>query len=410
MNFQEKLEQYAKICVEVGVVLKEGQDLFITAPVESYEFTRMVVKEAYAHGAKTVTINWNDEISGLYRMSMAPDSSFEVFPEWEVLRRTSLLDNGAAFMSIVAPDPDLLKDCDPTRVAKWTKVSRVAMESVQKRLMNNESQWLVAAVPSNALALKAFPNDTKEVAFQKYWDAILSAVRIDGNDPVENWNNHIEAVRSKVSWLNECHFKSLHYTNSDKSTDLTINLPEGHVWQGAGDTTLSGHDFRPNLPTEEVFTMPHKDGSNGVIKSTKPFNYNGNCIENFTLTFKDGVIVDFTAEKGYDTLKELLSVDDGAKRIGEVALVPVDSPISNSGITFYTTLFDENASCHLAFGRAYPTNLKGGSHMTDAELKAGGANTSLVHEDFMVGSEDLQIVGTTYDGKEIPVFINGNWA
>ncbi|MCW7999923.1 aminopeptidase [Clostridium sp. cpc1] len=257
--------------------------------------------------------------------------------------------------------------------------------------------------------MKVFPNIPKKEALEKLWDAIFKTVRIDKEDPIEAWNEHLNNLDEKLEFLNEKKFKNLHYTSSN-GTDLIIELPKGHIWSGGGDYNTKDVFFVANMPTEEVFTLPKKTGINGIIVSTKPLNYSGNLIDNFKLTFKDGKVVDFEAEKGYETLKNLLDTDEGARYLGEVALVPYDSPISNSNILFYNTLFDENASCHLAFGMAYPTCIEGGSEMNEKEKEVHGVNSSLVHVDFMVGSKDLDIVGETDEGEKLQIFKDGNWA
>ncbi len=410
MNYKEKFQEFAQTALKVGINIKEGQPVLITAPIEACEFVRVLTKEAYALGAETVYVDWVDDQIRKIRFEDAPDKSFEEFPAWEVEKRKQLLDKGTAFIAVHAEDPELLKNVDSTRLANWTKVSNTARRANTKRLMDNECSWLVISVPTEAYAKKVFPNETTENAIAKLWDEILKACRIGDGKGVENWKNHVTNLKTALNFLNTNKFKYLKYTNSDLSTNLTIELPELHLWHGGGDFTQDGHPFVANMPTEEVYTMPKADGVNGTVVSTKPLIYNGNMIDNFKLTFKDGDIVDYDAEVGLETLKNLLQTDAGSKRIGEVALVPYDSPISNSNIVFYNTLFDENAACHLAFGRAYASTLINGTKMTQDELAKNGANDSLIHEDFMIGSADLNITGVKADGTEIPVFINGNWA
>ncbi|MFV0440657.1 MAG: aminopeptidase [Lachnospirales bacterium] len=411
MNFQEKLRLYAKTAVRVGVNLKPNQDLVVNASVECLEVARLVVEEAYEAGAKTVTLKLLDDYITYLRYKKAPDTSFEdEVPPYQIAESKYRLDNKCAFLTIKSTDPELLKDCDPKRVSGWSKKMSIAMEENSARLMNNESQWLVLTAPTKSVSTLIFPNETPEKAMELHWEEIFKACRIDTPDPVVAWKEHQNAIHAKVDWLNEMNFDSLQFVNSDKSTNINIGLVKNHVWAGAGDTTVDGHPFMPNLPTEESFCMPDSQNVNGVVKSTKPLNYQGNLIDNFTLTFKDGKVVDFTAETGYEALKNMLDADEGARRIGEVALVPDDSPISNSGLIFYNTLFDENASCHLALGRAYPTNIKGGSEMSKEELIKNNANSSIIHVDFMIGSADLNITGIKSDGKEVPVFVSGNWA
>ncbi|MFV0519348.1 MAG: aminopeptidase [Lachnospirales bacterium] len=410
MDFKEKLELYAKTAVRVGINLKENQELNISAPIECIDLARALTKEAYRAGAKTVHVEYVDQQIALLRYLEAPDSSFEdEYYSWLVDKSKSLLDRGSARINISAYDPNVFKDVDKERLNSWTKKGNIATQPLSIRMMNNEVQWLVISAPTDAVSTLIFPDVDVEKAKELHWEAIFDACRINTKDPVKAWQDHKTLVRSKVKWLNEEDFASLQFTNSDKTTDLNIGLVTDHLWAGVGDTTLDGHEFIPNLPTEEVFSMPDKNNVNGVIRSTKPLNYHGTTIDNFTLTFKDGAVVDYSAEVGYETLKNLLESDEGAKRIGEVALVPDDSPISKSGLTFFTTLYDENASCHLAFGRSYTCNIKGGTTMSQEELSSKGANTSIVHVDFMVGSADLNITGIKKDGTKIPVFVNGNW-
>ncbi len=410
MSYKEKFKEFAQTALTVGINLQKDQPVLVTAPIEAAEFVRVLAKEAYTLGAKTVNIDWVDEQITKIRFEDAPDSSFENYPEWEVAKRKQMLDEGTAFIAIHAEDPELLKNVDSARLANWTKVSNTARRENTKRLMDNECSWLVLSVPTTAYAKKVFPTLSDSEAIDKLWEEILKACRIGNGKGVENWQNHIDTLKKALYFLNGHKFKALKYTNADLSTNLTIELPELHVWNGGGDLTKQGLEFVANMPTEEVYTMPQADGVNGTIVSTKPLIYHGNMIDEFKLTFKDGVVVDYDAKVGKETLKNLLETDPGASRIGEVALVPYDSPISNSNLVFFNTLFDENAACHLAFGRAYASTLIGGQTMSQDELAKNGANDSLIHEDFMVGSKDLNIVGIKADGTEIPVFVDGNWA
>ncbi len=410
MSYKEKFKEFAQTALTVGVNLQKDQPVLITAPIEAAEFIRVLTKEAYALGAKTVTIDWNDDEITRTRFEDAPDSSFEKYPAWEVAKRKQLLDEGTAFIAIHAEDPELLKNVDSKRLANWTKVSNTARRENTKRLMDNECAWLVLSVPTTAYAKKVFPNLSDADAVDTLWEEILKACRIGDGKGVTNWQNHIESLKKALDFLNGHKFKALKYTNTDLTTNLTIELPELHVWHGGGDFTKQGLEFVANMPTEEVYTMPQANGVNGTVVSTKPLIYHGNMIDEFRLTFKDGVVVDYDAKVGKEILKNLLETDEGASRIGEVALVPYDSPISNSNLVFYNTLFDENAACHLAFGRAYASTLIGGTSMTQDELAKNGANDSLIHEDFMIGSKDLNITGIKNDGSEVPVFLNGNWA
>jgi len=408
-NFNNLLDKYANLCVKVGINVQKDQPLVINAPVEGAEFTRLLAKHAYEAGAKEVYVNWNDGDLTRMKYEYAPMEVFENFPKWYADCMEDYAEKGAGFISISAQDPYLLKGIDSKKIAAYNKSSSMGLKKFREYTMNDINSWCVISIPTKKWAKRVFPDVSDDEAVEKLWDAIFKALRIYEEDPVEAWKKHIENIESKVKFLNEMNFKKLYYKSSN-GTDLEVELPEGHIWAGGGGKNSKDVYFVANMPTEEVFTMPHKYGVNGIVYSTKPLNYGGNLINNFSLTFKDGKVVDFTAEEGYEILKDLLNLDEGAKRLGEVALVPYDSPISNSNIIFYNTLFDENASCHFALGKAYPTNIKGGPDMNEEELDKAGVNNSLTHEDFMVGTEDLSIVGETKDGKRVQIFENGNWA
>ncbi len=407
-NFENLLNKYAELSVRVGVNLQKGQTLVINSPIECAEFTRIVAKEAYKVGAKEVHVEWSDEELTLIKFMNAPEEAFKEFTKWKAEGYEDLAKNGAAFLSISASNPELLKDVDPKRIAESNKTRSIALKKYREYIMNSTVSWSIVSIPTKAWSKKVFPNLSDENAIEKLWENIFKIVRVDKDDPIDAWNDHLDNLQKKVKFLNEKRFKKLHYISKD--TDLTIELPEKHIWAGGGEYNSKQTYFVANMPTEEVFTLPLKTGVNGKVKSTKPLNYSGNLIDNFTLLFKDGKIVDFSAEKGYETLKKLIETDEGSHYLGEVALVPYDSPISNSNIIFYNTLFDENASCHFALGEAYPICLEGGSNMNEEELEKSGANISLTHVDFMVGSSDIDITGETRDGEVVHIFKNGNWA
>ncbi len=403
------LEKYARLIIKTGINLQNGQILVITSPIECAEFTRMLAEVAYHEGVRDVVINWKDELFSRIRFLHAPEEVFDEFPEWQKEFHLTYMRQGAAFVSIAASDPELLKDVSPQRLVKAQKSSSTALKEFRETLMSNRNVWCVVSIPTKAWAKKVFPSLSGDEAVEKLWDSIFKTVRVDTEDPVVSWEIHKKNLKQSMSFLNTHSFKYLHFKNS-LGTDLKVELPEGHIWLGGSEYTPEGVEFVANMPTEEVFTLPKKTGVNGKVFSSKPLNYNGNLIEQFSLTFKDGKIVEFNAEKGYETLKNLIETDEGSHYLGEVALVPHDSPISNSKILYYNTLFDENASCHLAIGKAYPVCLKGTENMTKEELDQQGVNDSLVHEDFMIGTEDLEILGVSYEGKEIPIFRNGNFA
>lgn len=409
MDLEEKIEKYADACINVGINLRKGQPVYITSPIECHKFAKLIALNAYKSGAKDVYIQYVDEEFSKIRFLNAPDEAFENCYDWVLQRRMEFLEDNGVFISIVSEDPEVFKDCDQSKVALNAKTNSLKMKPFTELLMKNQMQWLVVSHPSEACAKKIFPDLSEEEAYIRLWEEILKAVRVDENPVKENWDKHAKTLHEKSAFLNENAFDKLVMKNS-LGTDIEIGLPEKNIWIGGGDYTVDGHFFFPNMPTEEIFGMPQRNRVNGVVKSSKPLIYRGNLIDEFSLTFENGRIVDYSAKVGYDTLKGLVETDDGAHYIGEVALVPYESPISLSNILFYETLFDENASCHLAIGRAYQTNLKGGANMTKEELSENGANDSLVHVDFMFGTSDLNISGVKKDGTIVPVFVNGNWA
>ncbi|MEA4825740.1 MAG: aminopeptidase [Clostridium sp.] len=403
------LEKYAELVVKTGINIQKNQILVISSPIECAFFTRKIAEIAYKEGAKDVVINWGDELFSKIRFLNAPEEVFEEFPEWQKEFYLSYVNQGAAFLSISASDPELMKDVNPERMLKARRTSSVALAEYREKLMSNKNVWSIVSVPTKAWATKVFPNLSEEEAINKLWEYIFKAVRADKEDPVLAWEEHKNNLNKNISFLNNNKFKYLKYKNS-LGTDLKIELPEGHIWLGGSDYTPDGLEFIANMPTEEVFTLPKKDGVNGTVVSSMPLNSNGNLIENFSITFENGKIVDFKAEKGYDTLKSIISTDEGSHYLGEIALVPYDSPISNLKTIFFNTLFDENASCHLAIGNAYPVCIKDGEEMSKEELDKNGVNSSLTHVDFMVGTKDLQIIGVTSEGNEIQIFKDGNFA
>jgi aminopeptidase len=402
------LEKYARLVVKTGINIQKNQLLVITSPIECALFTRLIAQYAYEAGARDVTINWKDELFTKTRFLKAPEEVFADFPKWQQELYISNVKQGAAFISILASDPELLKDVNPQRIATAQKASNIALKEFREPLMSSQNAWCVVSMPTLSWAKKVFPDVSEEEAMDKLWGAIFKTVRVDTEDPVSAWREHNESFKSRVDFLNDAKFASLTFKNS-LGTDITIELPENHIWMGGSEYTPEGVEFFPNMPTEEIFTLPKRTGVNGHVVSSMPLVYGGNLIEGFSLTFKDGQVTDFSAEKGYDTLKTMLDADEGARYLGEVALVPYDSPISNLKILFFNTLFDENASCHLALGKAYPTTIENGEKMSEDELKQAGVNDSLIHEDFMIGTKDMEITGTTADGKIVSVFENGNF-
>ncbi|OXM84014.1 aminopeptidase [Paenibacillus rigui] len=407
-QFQELLSKYAEIVVNVGVNIQQGQTLVINAAIDSAELVRLLVKKAYETGAYHVKVNWTDDTVSRLRYDLAPDESFLEEPKWYAGEMTELAEKGFAVISIVSADPDLLKGVAQERIVNHQKTYGKAMAKYRQYMQSDKFSWCVIAAPSRAWAAKVFPDVPEEQQVGKLWEAILKTVRVDQPDPTSAWEEHIRTLNAKSDYLNAKKYKKLHYLAP--GTDLTIELPEGHIWVAADSINEQGNAFVANMPTEEVFTAPLASGVNGKVSSTKPLSYGGNIIDGFTLTFENGRIVDVKAEKGEDTLKGLIEMDEGSHYLGEVALVPHRSPISESNILYYNTLFDENASNHLAIGSAYAFCLEGGKGLSQDELKARGLNTSIAHVDFMIGSAEMDIFGVTAEGKEEPIFHKGNWA
>ena len=405
----EKLQEYARLLVRVGLNVQKGQKVVISCPVECAWFARMCAAEAYEAECREVVMNWHDDAMTRMKYLKAEESVFENVPEWRARFFNDQAKEGAAYLAISATDPENLKGVDPQRLVKSQQSSGKALKDFDRLQMCGGFPWCIASIPIPSWARKVFPDCGEDEAMEKLWNAIFSAVRIDGDGTcVDKWQQHLDTLRQRLDKMNELNFKSLHYTNS-LGTDLTVQLPEGHVWEAGNDVTLSDQPYIANIPTEELFTAPLKNGVNGVVYSSMPLVNDGNIIDGFHFVVKDGKIVEAHAEVGEETLKGAISVDEGASYFGEVALVPYDSPISNQKILFYNTLFDENAACHIAFGEAYPC-LKDGHGLSKEELKERGLNDSITHVDFMIGTPDLSIVGTTHDGEEIPVFVNGNFA
>lgn len=402
-------KEYAKLAIRMGVNVQKGQPLVINAPVEAYELIREIVKEAYEVGASRVLINYNDEVAArLDYEKMSVEELCEI-PEWQKARQQYFIDKKVCFLHVVAEDPDLLSGIDPEKINKAMMARMTAMKEYRYYTMNNVGQWSILAYPNLAWAKKVFPNMSDDDAMNALWKAILSTSRIEEGKTIKNWEEHNAEVKKHSAKMNEYNFKSLHFKNN-KGTDLVVGLIKDHKWEGGCDLGTGWNvEFNPNIPTEEVFTMPDRYHIDGKVVSTKPLSYNGNIISRFELTFKDGQIVDYKADDNYEVLKGLIEMDKGTKSLGEVALISHNSPISNSNILFYETLFDENASCHLAIGACYPTNIKGGTELTKEQLYELGGNDSMEHVDFMFGSEDMSIIGLTYDGKEIEVFKDGNF-
>lgn len=402
--------EYAQLLVEVGVNIQPGQNLVINSPVDCAWFARLCAKAAYAAGCREVIMKWGDDELARERFLHARDDVFDAFPDWQAAFHNGYAREGAAFLNISATNPENLLGVDPDRLVRAQRSAGAAIQEYRNLQMSNAVPWCVASIPIPSWASKVFPDCPGEEAMEKLWDAIFQAIRITGDGgAVARWRQHLDTLAARVEKLNSLRLESLRFTNS-LGTDLTIRLPEDHLWAGGGSKTLSGVPFIANIPTEEIFTAPLRDGVDGVVYASMPLVHNGSVIDGFHMEVKAGKIAAVHARTGEDVLKAAISLDEGASRFGEVALVPYDSPISRQKLLYYNTLFDENASCHLAFGEAYPECIRDGAQLSEDERKARGLNASLTHVDFMVGTADLDIWGRTRDGQEVPVFQKGNFA
>ena len=403
------LKDYAKLIVEIGANVQKGQDVVLYARVNEAYFAEYIVEACYKMKARSVRVEWSDDKITRLKYKYESLKTMTSIPEWNLKKWEHDVNTLPAKIYIVSDDPDALKGIDPD---KYTNVKMKNGPVIMKyrEQMDNKYQWVIAGIPSEAWAKKVFPNESKNNAVKKLWDAILTATRAYGN-PIENWKNHNKVLKEKCEWLNNLGIDELYYKASN-GTDFSIKLKKGMVFDGGSANTISGVVYQPNMPTEECFTSPDKYSANGVVMATKPLSVDGKVVSNFGFRFKDGKVVEVIAkEKEHkEVLEHLISVDEGAKRLGEVALVPFDSPINQTNILFYETLYDENACCHLALGRAFNECIKGFEEMTDEEIKAFDLNTSIIHVDFMIGSSDLSIKAKTYDGKIVDIFKNGTWA
>lgn len=406
---KEIITKYVDLALNIGINLQKEQILVIMSPVETAPFTRLLVEKAYELGASEVIIHWSDDFCKKMTFTYGKKEIFEEMPDWQVDSLMYYANKGAAFLSIAANDPELLAGIDSEKIGAYQKTRGQALKPYYDKIMVNELQWNIISVPTLAWAKKVFPNINDDEAMDMLWHAILKSTKADSENPIETWKNHLSILKEKMDYLNNKQFEKVVITNS-LGTNLTVKLPKNHIWASGKDVTQSGIEFVANIPTEEIFSMPHKYGVDGIVYASKPLNYGGTLIEDFSITFKDGKIIDFSAKSGYEALKNLVSIDEGAKYLGEIALVPFDSPISNLGILFYNTLFDENASCHLAIGQAYSSCIQNGDKLSSEEMEEVGMNDSLTHVDFMFGTSDLSIVGYEENGNCENIFINGNWA
>lgn len=406
---KEIITKYVDLALNIGINLQKEQILVIMSPVETAPFTRLLVEKAYELGASEVIVHWSDDFCKKMTFTYGKKEIFEEMPAWQVDSLMYYANKGAAFLSIAANDPELLAGIDSEKIGAYQKTRGQALKPYYDKIMVNELQWNIISVPTLAWAKKVFPNVNDDEAVDMLWNAILKSTKADTENPIETWKNHLSILKEKMDYLNNKQFEKVVITNS-LGTNLTVKLPKNHIWASGKDVTQYGIEFVANIPTEEIFSMPHKYGVDGIVYASKPLNYGGTLIEDFSITFKEGKIIDFSAKSGYEALENLVSIDEGAKYLGEIALVPFDSPISNLGILFYNTLFDENASCHLAIGQAYSSCIQNGDKLSSEEMEKVGMNDSLTHVDFMFGTSDLSIVGYEENGNCENIFINGNWA
>lgn len=408
MDFFEKLSRFSELIVKIGVNLQKGEELFISSPIECAEVARSMAEVAYSSGAKDVMIIYGDEKYNKIRMTNTALNVLCDIPQWIVDMRESIVDKKACYIAISSQDPELFSDVDSKTMAEFSKATHQSFAKFFDASMSNHIKWCVASAPSPSWAKSIFPDNSTEDAIANLWELIFKSMRVYDADPVSAWHTHNQNLIEYCKVLNNANLVSLHYKNSI-GTDFTVGLPKGYVFTGGAEVSTDGCPFTANMPTEEVFSAPHKYTANGTLVASMPLCHMGKLIKNFSLTFKNGKVTSFSAETGYDTLKGILDTDDGAKYLGEIALIGYDTPIQNLNTLFLNTLFDENASCHFALGKAYPTCVANTEALSEAELDKLGVNNSLEHVDFMVGTKDMDIVGTTADGKTMQIFKDGNF-
>jgi aminopeptidase len=403
-----KLDRLAEVAIKIGLNLKPGQDLLLTAPSAALPLVRKIAEHAYKAGAGLVTPILSDEAVTLARYRFAPDDSFDRAAGWLYEGMAKAFAANTARLAIVGDNPMLLAGEDPAKVSRASKANSIAYQPALERIVNFDVNWNIIAYPSAAWAKQVFPDDDEHVAVARLADAIFAASRVDNDDAVAAWQKHNAILHSRTEWLNGQRFHALHYTGP--GTELTIGLADGHEWEGGASTAKNGITCNANIPTEEVFTTPHCRRVSGHVVSSKPLSYQGSLIDNIAVRFEEGRIVDAKASRGEEVLNKVLDTDEGARRLGEVALVPHSSPISKSGLLFFNTLFDENAACHIALGQCYSKCFVGGDKLTQEQIAAQGGNKSLIHIDWMIGSDQIDIDGVHADGRRVPVFRKGEWA
>ncbi|PZA07207.1 aminopeptidase [Meiothermus sp. PNK-Is4] len=401
------LDKLADVTVQVGLNLQKGQELVITAPIEALPLTRKITERAYRAGAKLVTVIYSDEESTLARYRLAPSEAFDYAPAWLYEGMAEAYAAGAARLAITGQNPALLKGQDSERISRASKAQSIANQRALELITGFHINWSIVAYATPAWAKMVFPDLPETEAVEKLWEAIFKASRLDTDDPVAAWAAHNANLHKRVRFLNEKRYAALHFKGP--GTDLKVGLADDHVWSGGAATAKNGVVCNPNIPTEEVFTTPHKDRVEGYVSSSKPLAHQGSLLDGIRVRFEGGQIVEASAKVGEDILRQLLETDEGARRLGEVALVPHSSPIAQSGILFYNTLLDENAASHIALGQAYSECIRGGERLSREELAARGANASLIHVDWMIGSNEIDVDGITHTGQAEPLMRRGEW-
>lgn len=407
LSFDEKLDRLAAVAVQVGLGLARGQELVMTASLDAVPLARRIAEQAYRAGASLVTTLYSDDEATLARFRHAPDESFDRAPEWLFNGMAAAFRSGAARLAIAGADPALLSREDPKKVGRANVASSKAYRPALELITRHEINWTIVASATPAWARLVFPDESEAIAVARLWDAIFATTRIDTPDPVAAWKQHDAQLRKRAELLNTRRFSALHFRGP--GTDLRVGLADDHLWLGGGTTAGNGLACIPNMPTEEVFTTPHKDRVDGYVTSTKPLSYQGTLIEDIAVRFEKGAVVEASAKNGETVLRRMLETDEGARRLGEVALVPHSSPIAHSGLLFWNTLFDENAASHIALGQAYSTCVRGGDRLDPAQLAAKGANESLIHVDWMIGSGAIDLDGIGAAGEAQPLMRSGEW-
>jgi aminopeptidase len=403
-----KLDRLAEVAIKVGLNLQPGQDLLLTAPAVALPLVRRIAEHAYKAGAGLVTPILSDEAVTLARYRFGHDGGFDRAATWLYEGMSKAFAANTARLAIVGDNPMLLAGEDPVKVARASKANSIAYQPALERIVNFDVNWNIISYPSPSWAKQVFPDVEEDVAVAKLADAIFAASRVDNGNAIAAWTKHNTVLRERTEWLNGQRFSALHYAGPD--TDLTIGLADGHEWEGGASTARNGITCNANIPTEEVFTTPHCRRVSGHVVSSKPLSYQGSLIDNIAVKFEEGRIVEARASRGEEVLNKVLDTDEGARRLGEVALVPHSSPISKSGLLFFNTLFDENAACHIALGQCYSKCFVDGTKLTPEQIAAQGGNKSLIHIDWMIGSDKIDIDGIHADGRRVPVFRKGEWA